>query len=92
MGLKEHWEHVYQTKGPTDVSWFQTFPTLSLRLVEAARLDKSQNIIDVSGGASVLVDHLLDLVPADGRPGHFGCRSGACPRPIGEARRAGRMV
>ena len=38
MDRKQHWEHVYQTKGPAEVSWFQEAPTLSLRLLDAAGL------------------------------------------------------
>ncbi len=60
MNPREHWERVYQTKDPTDVSWFQTIPTLSLQLIQAAEIDKDQSIIDVGGGASVLVDQLLE--------------------------------
>jgi SAM-dependent methyltransferase len=59
MNRKEHWQHVYQTKDPTDVSWFQSQPTLSLRLIGNAGLGKDQSIIDVGGGASVLADCLL---------------------------------
>ncbi|MCC6821742.1 MAG: class I SAM-dependent methyltransferase [Verrucomicrobia subdivision 3 bacterium] len=57
---KEHWNQVYQTKAPEDVSWFQTRPTTSLKLIEASGLQKDAGIIDVGGGASVLVDVLLD--------------------------------
>jgi hypothetical protein len=35
---KDHWEHVYGTKGPEAVSWFQEEPATSLRLLEAAGL------------------------------------------------------
>lgn len=59
MSRKEHWQHVYQTKDPTDVSWFQSQPALSLRLIANAGLEKNQSIIDVGGGASVLVGCLL---------------------------------
>jgi hypothetical protein len=38
MGRKQHWEHVFQTKGPTELSWFQPEPTISLRLFDAAGL------------------------------------------------------
>lgn len=38
MDRKRHWEHVYETKTATEVSWFQPEPTLSLRLLEAAGL------------------------------------------------------
>ncbi|MBK7997425.1 MAG: class I SAM-dependent methyltransferase [Verrucomicrobia bacterium] len=60
MNRTEHWNQVYQTSPPDDVSWFQTRPTISLRLVEACGVGKGDGIIDVGGGASVLVDFLLD--------------------------------
>lgn len=60
MDRKEHWDQVYQTKAPDDVSWFQTRPAFSLKLIEATGVGKDQGIIDVGGGASVLVDFLLD--------------------------------
>jgi ubiquinone/menaquinone biosynthesis C-methylase UbiE len=60
MSVKTHWNTVYQTKAPDDVSWFQTRPTTSLKLIEASGLEKDAGIIDVGGGASVLVDVLLD--------------------------------
>lgn len=57
---KTHWEKVYAEKTPQEVSWFQTEPTLSLRLIQHCGLNKEEAIIDVGGGASVLVDRLLD--------------------------------
>ena len=60
MDAKEHWNKVYQTKAPDDVSWFQTRPATSLKLIEASGVGKDAGIIDVGGGASVLVDFLLD--------------------------------
>ena len=41
MSGKQHWEHVFQTKGTAEVSWFQPEPTLSLRLLDAAGLHTS---------------------------------------------------
>ena len=41
MERKQHWEQVYLTKGETEVSWFQTDPLTSLRLLEAAGLTGS---------------------------------------------------
>lgn len=38
MQRKQHWEQVFRTKGPTELSWFQAEPTLSLRLLDAAGL------------------------------------------------------
>lgn len=60
MNRKEHWEKVYTTKSATEVSWYQRTPSVSLGLVEAAGIGKKDAIIDVGGGASVLVDALLD--------------------------------
>jgi SAM-dependent methyltransferase len=56
---KAHWERVY-ADGYEDVSWFQARPDLSLRLIGSSALDKHAGIIDVGGGASSLVDCLLD--------------------------------
>lgn len=60
MNRKQHWEEVYETKLPDEVSWFQQRPELSLRMIGAMNLGKADGIIDVGGGASVLVDFLLD--------------------------------
>ena len=60
MSAKEHWNKVYQTKAPDDVSWVQTPPATSLKLIRASGVGKNAGIIDVGGGASVLVDFLLD--------------------------------
>lgn len=60
MDRKLHWEQVYAQKQPTEVSWFQPRPEYSLRLIAASGVDKSQPIIDMGGGASRLVDNLLD--------------------------------
>lgn len=38
MDRKRHWEHVYETKGAADVSWYQAEPETSLRLLDAGGL------------------------------------------------------
>lgn len=58
---KDHWEHVYSTRGETGVSWYQDEPGLSLELIGSVAPADGRRIIDVGGGASVLVDRLLDL-------------------------------
>jgi 2-polyprenyl-3-methyl-5-hydroxy-6-metoxy-1,4-benzoquinol methylase len=58
---KEHWENIYQTKSLTDVSWYQPTPATSLEFIEKFGVSKSAKIIDIGGGDSFLVDHLLDL-------------------------------
>lgn len=60
MNRQEHWNQVYQTKGTSEVSWFQRRPDLSLSLIAASGVPKDAGIIDVGGGASTLVDFLLD--------------------------------
>lgn len=54
-----HWDHVYATKGEAEVSWFQDSPATSLDLIRAANPDHGATIIDIGGGASRLVDALL---------------------------------
>ncbi|HEY5954164.1 MAG TPA: class I SAM-dependent methyltransferase [Terrimicrobiaceae bacterium] len=60
MKHREHWNKVYQTKDPNEVSWYQRRPDLSLALIASSGVPKDAEIIDVGGGASTLVDCLLD--------------------------------
>jgi 2-polyprenyl-3-methyl-5-hydroxy-6-metoxy-1,4-benzoquinol methylase len=57
---KKHWENVYGQKKPVEVSWYQVEPTVSLKFIASTEIDYAAKIIDVGGGASVLVDKLLD--------------------------------
>ena len=59
MDKKTHWETVYKTKTPDQVSWTQDVPQPSLDFIESLNLEKNAKIIDVGGGDSKLVDHLL---------------------------------
>lgn len=58
---KKHWENIYQTKDLKDVSWYQPVPTTSLDLLKQFNIPTTAKIIDIGGGDSFLVDHLLDL-------------------------------
>ena len=58
---KNHWETIYQTKELNDVSWYQPTPETSLEFTTQFNLPKTAKIIDIGGGDSFLVDHLLDL-------------------------------
>lgn len=62
MGIEtqNHWNRVYTTKATDAVSWYQARPRVSLELIAAAPLPVSAPIIDIGGGASKLVDCLLD--------------------------------
>ena len=55
-----HWEHVYVTKGENEVSWFQQSPAPSLELIAQVGATHKSAIIDIGGGASRLVDHLVE--------------------------------
>ena len=57
---RQHWENVYRNKATDEVSWFQTHAAFSLRLIRDSGVGLDAHIIDVGGGASVLVDNLLD--------------------------------
>lgn len=59
MEPKSHWENVYRTKAVDEVSWFQEHAGLSLQFITKADSNLNAQIIDVGGGASILVDELL---------------------------------
>jgi 2-polyprenyl-3-methyl-5-hydroxy-6-metoxy-1,4-benzoquinol methylase len=56
---RQHWENVYRNRAADQVGWFQPHAASSLRLI-AGSAGTDVHIIDVGGGASVLVDGLLD--------------------------------
>ena len=56
---KHHWEEVYAAKGASEVSWFQPIPATSLAMIRASGIALDASVVDVGGGASTLVDHLL---------------------------------
>ena len=58
---KDHWENIYQTKQLKDVSWYQPVPETSLDFLRQFNLPKTAKIMDVGGGDSLFVDHLLEL-------------------------------
>ena len=64
MDSREHWDQVYRSKGAGGVSWYQQTADLSLRMV-AAECGTDFAIIDVGGGASTLVDGLLQAGYSD---------------------------
>ena len=57
---RTHWENVYTTKGEKEVSWFQQSPAPSLDLIVQAGATRESAIIDIGGGASRLVDNLVE--------------------------------
>ena len=59
MPDKSHWEHIYQTKPTTQVSWFQEHAERSLQFIRNTGVAKGGHIMDIGGGASTLADDLL---------------------------------
>lgn len=58
---KKHWETIYQTKELKEVSWYQPTPQTSLDFIKKFNVSITSKIIDIGGGDSFLVDHLLEL-------------------------------
>ncbi len=58
---KEHWETIYSSKSPNEVSWTQEIPQSSIDLIESCKLSKVAKIIDIGGGESKQVDFLIEL-------------------------------
>ncbi len=58
--VQKHWQDVFITREPTEVSWYQREPSISLELIEASDVGNNDAIIDVGTGSSLLVDCLLE--------------------------------
>ena len=58
---KKHWENIYKTSELKDVSWFQPTPETSLEFFRQFNVSTTAKVIDIGGGDSFLVDHLIDL-------------------------------
>ena len=56
---ERHWQDVHRSKAPAEVSWFESSPATSLRLIESLGLPTDVPIVDVGGGTSHLGAELL---------------------------------
>ncbi|WP_323756725.1 class I SAM-dependent methyltransferase [Roseivirga sp.] len=61
LDQEKHWNNIYQTKALKDLSWYQPTPETSLNFFKEFKVPLTAKIIDIGGGDSFLVDHLLDL-------------------------------
>lgn len=59
MNTQEHWDQIYRTKAPDQVSWYSPHLSASLELIERASVSRTAAIVDIGGGESTLVDDLL---------------------------------
>lgn len=60
LDRQAHWQQVYTGKDEQAVSWFEAVPEVSLDLIHATGVGQDAAIVDIGGGASRLVDALLD--------------------------------
>ena len=61
MSRENHWEAIYRRSRSTELGWYQADPEVSLRLIHESGVRKSQRVIDVGSGSSLLVDNLVRL-------------------------------
>ena len=61
MDVHAYREHIYSHEADDEVSWFESDPALSVRLIREIGIEPATRMIDVGGGSSRLVDRLLDL-------------------------------
>lgn len=59
MDRRDHWNRVFTSKSEQEVSWFEALPTVSLAMLDAARITPTMCVVDVGGGDSRLIDHLI---------------------------------
>ena len=60
MNQRNHWEDIYSNRPSEKLGWFKPHLQTSLSWIKEIGLDKAAPIIDVGGGASTLVDDLLE--------------------------------
>ncbi|NBB98435.1 MAG: methyltransferase domain-containing protein [Alphaproteobacteria bacterium] len=58
MDLIQHWDKAYTARAEDALTWFEETPAQSLRFVRQ-HLPKGGALVDVGGGASRLIDHVL---------------------------------
>jgi len=61
MNKKDHWEKVFSSKQPNEVSWYQPTPAESLDFIRQLAVPLDAAIIDIGAGDGFLVDHLLQM-------------------------------
>jgi SAM-dependent methyltransferase len=55
-----HWDRIYGSQRPEQVSWFRPHLNVSIELLQGAGLDPRSRVIDIGGGASTFVDDMLE--------------------------------
>lgn len=60
MNQKDHWEQTYSSRSAESLGWYKPHLQTSLSWITALKLPINASIIDIGGGASTLVDDLLE--------------------------------
>ena len=60
MSSRDHWERVYSSKPPDRLGWYKPRLHTSLEWIKTLGLQPDAPMIDIGGGASTLIDDLLD--------------------------------
>ena len=61
MDASRYWDDIYRTRPPQEVSWYEDVPETSLSCIHAALTEGARSVVDIGGGASRLVDHLVRM-------------------------------
>jgi ubiquinone/menaquinone biosynthesis C-methylase UbiE len=56
-----HWDKAYRAKATDQASWYRAHLEVSFELLVKAGLSARSRVVDIGGGASTLVDDLLDF-------------------------------
>lgn len=59
MDEQVHWDRIYDTRDPEQLSWYQPHLRISLDLIAATGLGQDASIIDIGAGAGTLTGDLL---------------------------------
>jgi hypothetical protein len=60
MNQQSFWNDVFTKKGDDHVSWSEQVPSISIEMIEACGTTPESCVVDIGGGRSRLVDHLLE--------------------------------
>ncbi|RLA09959.1 MAG: SAM-dependent methyltransferase, partial [Gammaproteobacteria bacterium] len=60
MNQKDHWQQVYSSNRAQNLGWYKPHLATSLSWISALNLILEDPLIDIGGGASTLVDDLLE--------------------------------
>jgi len=61
MDVSRYWDDIYRTRSPQEVSWYEPVPEMSLSRIRAALASGARSLVDIGGGTSRLVDHLVRM-------------------------------